>query len=141
MSVLYGKKVNKSEIHREAQNNTKQNRVLKKARGDESREVKCGIKNGPPCAQGKLSAPTPQDSTDNSPSARETQALLVDRKASIVWIQPLSISLSSLFDHPDTAAAHLPTLAHHTYAGDDYSPPCLRALPPVFLVSTGDRSY
>lgn len=84
VSVLYGKKVNKSEIHREAQNNTKQNRALKKARGDESREVKCGIKNGPPCAQGKLSAPTPQDSTDNSPSARETQALLVDRTASIV---------------------------------------------------------
>lgn len=36
-----------------------------------------------------------------------------------------------MFDHPDAAAAHLPSQAHHTYAGDDYSPPRLKALPPV----------
>lgn len=95
--------------------------------------MKYEIKNGPPRAQGKLSAPTPQDSTDNSPSAPETQALSLRRIAPIVWIQPPCISLSSMFDHPDTAAAHLPSSAHHTYAGDDYSPPCLMALPAVCM--------
>lgn len=68
-TALYVKKGLQNEIHLDTQNNTKQNRAAQKPglRGD--REVKYEIKNGPPRAQGKLSAPTPQDSTDNSPSA------------------------------------------------------------------------
>lgn len=58
-----------NEIHLDTQNSTKQNRAAQKPglRGD--REVKYEIKNGPPRPQGRLSAPTPQNSTDNSPSA------------------------------------------------------------------------
>lgn len=96
--------------------------------------MKCGIKNGPPWAQAKLSAPTPQDSTDNSPSARETQALSV-RKAPIVWIQPPSIFPSPPFSTTQTLLPpHLPCLAHHTYAGDDNSPPHLMALTRFFSI-------
>lgn len=101
-------KVNKSEIHSEAQNNSKQNIVQQSPRLRGEREVKYAIKSRPPWAQGKLLAPTPKDSADNSPSAGDTQALSVCRKDPSFGFS-LSVSSSLLpFDHPDTATAPSP---------------------------------
>lgn len=123
LPIFFNQKTfDKRKIHRWVKHNSKQNREWQSLRLWEVGEVKFGIKNRPPWAQGKLWAPTPQDSPDNSPSAGDTQALWVCSKApSFGFILPVSSFLLP-FDHPDTATTPSPHSAHHRYAGDDYSP-------------------
>lgn len=86
--------------------------------------------------------PGHEESTQHPlPRTRQTIVHLLERHRRFQSVQKpprldsasLHLSLSSLSTTQTLPPPHLPTPAHCTYAGDDYSPPCLTALPPVFF--------